>query len=193
MLLLLSMACDAGSEGGTAGSTGAVVASSSSSGSTGEASSSSSSSTGEPGPIYAPPFPTCRRECSFAADCCPAGLDPCPSNEFPANFGCAGGLCVPAPCENDDQCESLTPGSTCHDVDGVPQCVVTCQDDEPCAALGNGFACGGETTQGQGYCRERCDVGQPCLLDTCNPEGVCVCESDDQCINGFSCDAEAGG
>ncbi|MBV1858583.1 MAG: hypothetical protein KUG77_09250 [Nannocystaceae bacterium] len=191
-LLLVCVACDGGSSGedtaaGT--STGSVTGSNSSSSSTGGE---SSSSTGEPGPVYAPEFPTCRRECNFAADCCPAGLDPCPSNEFPANFGCAGGLCVPAPCENDAQCESLTAGSTCHDVDGVPQCVVTCQDDDACAAQGTGFACGGETTDGQGYCRERCDVGQPCLLDSCNPDGVCVCESDDHCINGFACDAEAG-
>lgn len=190
-LLLVCVACDSGAseeETATEASSGAATGSSSTSSSTGGP----SSSTGEPGPAYAPELPTCRRECNFAADCCPAGLDPCPSNEFPGNYGCAAGLCVPAPCENDDQCESLTPGSTCHDVDGVPQCVVTCQGDDTCAGLGTGFACGGETTDGQGYCRERCDQGTPCLLDTCNPDGVCVCESDDQCINGFACDAEAG-
>src|SRR5690606_36996033 len=122
----------------------------------------------------------------------PADIENCPSVDFPGNYGCLGGLCVPAPCQNDDQCEAMEAGSTCHDVDGVPQCVVICQDDDACAALGTGFACGGETVDGQGYCRERCDTGSPCLLEECNPEGICECSDDDQCVNGFACDAGPG-
>lgn len=189
----LLVACDSGSDKAPSGesSTG-VVSTSSGSPSSSSSGGSSSSSTTEAPPSYEPTVPQCRRECDFAADCCPAGLDPCPSLEFPANFGCANGMCVPAPCEDDAQCETLTPGSTCHDVDGVPQCVVVCDADEPCAALGTGFACGGQTTDGQGYCRERCDQGMPCLLETCNAEGLCECTSDDECINGFTCDVDAG-
>jgi len=189
-VLLLVVACDSGSSGQDtdtqASSTTAVASSSSST----TADASSSSSTGTPGPVYAPEVHTCRKECDFAADCCPADLDNCPALEFPGNFGCVDGMCVPAPCETDDQCEALTPGSTCHDVDGVPQCVVLCQGDDACSGLGSGFACGGETTDGQGYCRERCDTGTPCLLEECNPEGICECSNDDQCVNGFTCDAE---
>ena len=189
--MLVFVACDGGSSDPNSEASTTTTAATSSSTSSAESSSSSSSSSGDPGPVYAPEVHTCRKQCDFAADCCPADLDDCPNVEFPGNFGCVDGLCVPAPCETDDQCEALTPGSTCNDVDGVPQCVVICQSDEPCAALGTGFACGGETVDGQGYCRERCDTGTPCLLEECNPEGICECSSSDQCVNGFACDAEA--
>jgi hypothetical protein len=186
--IVLCVACDSNESepNPTPSSTGDVVASSTSTG----AASSSSSSTGEPDSVYAPEVHTCRKECDFAADCCPADIENCPAPEYPGNFGCVDGLCVPAPCESDEQCEFVTPGTTCHDVDGVPQCVVICDSDDPCAALGSGFACGGQTTDGQGYCRERCDLGTPCLLEECNPEGICECSSDSQCVNGFACDAE---
>lgn len=186
-LVLLCVACDPDDSGhaSDASSTGTVIDPSSSG-----AASSSSSSSGEPDSVYAPEVHTCRKECDFAADCCPADLEDCPSPGFPGNFGCVNGLCVPAPCETDAQCEAITPGSTCNDVDGVPQCVILCDSDAPCAPLGSGFACGGETTDGQGYCRERCDIGTPCLLEECNAEGICECANDDQCVSGFSCDAD---
>lgn len=189
VLFLLCVACDSGSSGQDTDeptSTTSVAPTSSS----GDASSSSSS--GPAGPVYAPQVPMCRKECDFAADCCPADQQNCPAPEFPANWGCVDGMCVPAPCEIDEQCEAITPGSTCHDVDGIPQCVVICGGDEACAPLGTGFACGGETTDGQGYCRERCDIGMPCLLETCNDEGLCECSDESDCINGFTCDVEAG-
>lgn len=193
-VLLLCVACDGGSSDGASSSSSGSAQASTSTGTTTIIASTSSegSSTTEAAPEYAPPLPTCRKECDFAADCCPAGLEPCPTQEFPSNFGCVDGMCVPAPCESDAQCESMTPGSTCHDVDGVAQCVVLCDGDEACSGLGSGFACGGTTSDAQSYCRERCDLGTPCVLDTCNPDGVCVCESDDQCINGFTCDVDAG-
>lgn len=191
VLLVLCVACDGGSseeDTNAAGTTTVVMGTSS-----GESSSSSSSSSsGEPGPVYAPQVPMCRKQCDFAADCCPADLDNCPNLEFPGNFGCVDGLCVPPPCENDEQCEAIESGTTCHDVDGVPQCVVICGGDGDCEALGAGFACGGETVDGQGYCRDRCDTGMPCLLEECNAEGLCECSGDDQCINGFACDVNAG-
>ena len=192
VLLLVCVACDGGSSDPNADGSSSTTAAATSSSTSAAESSSSSSSTGAPGPVYAPQVPTCRKQCDFAADCCPADIEDCPNFEFPGNFGCIDGLCVPAPCETDAQCEALEPGTTCHDVDGVPQCVVICQNDDPCLPLGTGFACGGETMDGQGFCRERCDTGTPCLLEECNPEGICECNGDDQCVNGFACDVNAG-
>ncbi len=149
-----------------------------------------SSSTTEAAPVFTPQFNTCRRECEFAADCCKAGQEPCPSFEYPGNYGCVDGMCVPPVCDSDETCDAWTAGSTCELIEGLPQCVVLCTNDDPCGALGTGYACGAPTDEGATYCRERCDVGIPCLLDTCNPDGVCECTSTDQCINGFRCDAE---
>ncbi len=48
------------------------------------------------------------------------------------------------------------------------------------------------TVAGDTYCYERCDLGTPCLLEVCNPEGICECGSNDECVNGFTCDVNAG-
>ncbi len=190
-VLGLCLACDGGSTPGESkGSTSTAGSPTSTTNIDGQTS--SSSSTTESAPVYTPQFETCRKDCGVAADCCPAGLEPCPSPDYPGNFGCVDGLCVPAPCETDAQCEAQIPGSSCQPVEGVPQCVVLCdEDDGVCAELGSGYTCNALTNEGQLYCRERCDLGTPCLLDTCNPDGVCECTSTDECISGFTCDAEA--
>ena len=99
-------------------------------------------------------------------------------------------MCVPPTCLGDAECDAFIPGAVCKPLHGVFQCVVVCDGEAPCEALGGGFGCGGATDEGQSYCYERCDLGPPCPLDTCNPDGVCVCASTDECVSNYRCDID---
>jgi hypothetical protein len=122
------------------------------------------------------------------ADCC-GGVDPCPGADYPANVTCEANLCGPATCTSAQQCEGVLPGSTCEPVDGFDQCVVLCEDDSPCSALGADYTCGTPTDAGDRYCNRLCTTGAVvCSAGTCDEAtGRCLCESDAECVTGFRC------
>lgn len=138
------------------------------------------SSTGVSGPRV------CKRECDAAFDCCPAGAVACPSPDYPGNYGCEAGLCLPPTCSSDAECEAVTPGATCKTVEGTTQCVVLCESADTCT--GN-QSCLAVTDDGSPYCRAGCDNGAiVCTTGTCDETtGRCFCEQSGQCIVGFSC------
>ena len=171
--------CEAAHEPGDASTGGASSSSSTSS---------SSSSSSETGAETAPAGPgLCRRTCMLPADCCGA-LDPCPGPDYPANVTCDAELCTPATCTTTQQCEAAIPGSSCEMVDGFAQCVVLCNDDAPCSAVGPDYTCGTPTDGGDLYCNRLCTTGAVVCAGTCDDAtGLCVCESDLECVNGFRC------
>ena len=131
----------------------------------------------------------CKRECMLPAECC-TGIDNCPGAAYPTNAGCGpDGICIPPTCASDQECEAETAGAVCRMVQGAMQCVVLCDDDDPCAALGATFTCGSPTDDGEQYCNTRCTTGAiSCGASECDDAtGICTCMSDNDCIPGFRC------
>lgn len=143
-----------------------------------------SSSSGAPAPEGPP---VCTRDCEFPSDCCRADDPDCPSATYPGNYGCVNGACVPPACRSDEECARVSPGTSCREVFGHPQCVALCDDVTPCE--GDDMACMGQTDDGDGYCRESCvDNGVlACPTTTCDEAtGLCLCELGD-CPTGEIC------
>jgi hypothetical protein len=182
VLAVVLASCEATEEPGDGSTSTGTAQSTSTSSSSSSSSESTAAETAPMGPGL------CRRECMLPNDCC-GGADPCPSMEYPGNVACEGGLCIPATCTSAQQCEAAIPGSTCESVDGFEQCVVLCEDDAPCAALGADFTCGSPTDGGARYCNRLCTTGAVvCSAGTCDDAtGLCLCESSDQCVTGFRC------
>lgn len=186
VVLLTSTSCEVSDDDPEEGSTGEATTAASTSTST----SSGSTSSSETAPAETGPMGpgTCRRECTLPADCCGA-VDPCPTQDYPGNVECSGNLCEPAACANAQECEAAIPGSSCEMVGGFPQCVVLCDDDGPCGALGADYTCGSPTDGGARYCNRLCTTGAVvCSAGTCDEtSGLCLCEDDSGCVNGFRC------
>lgn len=143
-----------------------------------------SSTTGPTGPSV------CRRTCELPSQCCPPGQAGCPSLEYPFNYDCVDGLCVPPTCSSDSECEAALAGTSCHPVGGLSICVVACDDDpDKCTQPNSGQACVGTADDGQMYCMEPCNSDfVDCGVSVCDEQsGLCVCENDDQCAFDFGC------
>lgn len=143
------------------------------------------SSTGAAGPSV------CRRTCELPSQCCPPGQAGCPSLEYPFNYDCVDGLCVPPTCSSDAECEAALVGTSCHPVGGLPVCVVACDDDpDKCSQPNSGQACVGTADDGAMYCMEPCNSGfVDCGVSVCDEQsGLCVCNDDDQCAFDFGCE-----
>jgi hypothetical protein len=150
--------------GGSRATTGATSGS-------GEASATSTTSSG-------PDHSYCAKGCDADADCCPPGASNCPG-DFPNNYSCREGICIPAHCESDANCLI----GTCHEVGGIGTCFNPCSTDEDCSAIPEG-GCDGVADDGVKYCTV---PTAPCVDDgdcfgtgRCR-EGVCTCDTDEDC------------
>lgn len=131
---------------------------------------------------------TCVRSCEGPWDCCPpnsAGV--CPGPDYPNNYMCIQEMCVFPPCTGDSDCPGA--GERCLEVAGWPTCVLPCDGDDACAAADTDLTCSRTADDGSGYCFAHCSNPSVfCGIATCDEaSGECVCTSDGQCQNQWSC------
>ena len=133
----------------------------------------------------------CTRSCTTAADCCPPGVPDCPSDQYPANYTCTGGLCGPPTCQSHEDCVSPeTPTDQCVAYNGLKGCVTPCTMDSDCTPA----KCIGTDDMGNKFCKAdlppfMCEPGVACTngSGTCNAEGNdCVCYDDSDCGGFFN-------
>lgn len=156
----------------------------------------------------------CVTRCETPVDCC-AGDPTCPGmiGEYPYNYSCNDGACKFGECESDEQCTfgGVLEGYVCAEVDGFAGCWPSCDDDQDCEdQFLQGWVCvGGEGICQPGTCATdaECTNGTVCRGDPgrciypceqpqnvcsgfghCDPDtGQCVCDSDDECMDGYAC------
>ena len=111
---------DGGGASATGGSSSSGTGGSSSSGTGGSASSGTggnSSSSGEGGGVELVPY--CLPACTTTADC---NLGSAPYDAD--NYGCEQGACIYQGCNSETECQTIN--LTCHDVGGLPICLLPC-------------------------------------------------------------------
>lgn len=135
--------CDAssfadGSEGGLTsldgdGAGSADASASGDSSQSGDGDGDSGGDSGGDGDGDTPTVPTCQVACQLAADCAQAG----PGTAFDEdNYSCEEGVCVYTGCLSDLECDPSQSGTlVCRaQPQGVPLCVVACQDASQCGS-----------------------------------------------------------
>ena len=134
------------------------------------------STTGEAVPMGPP---KCTKTCIVPGECCPPGVEGCPSSDYPNNWTCVDDLCVDPQCASDAECG----GGACLTIFGLNSCATPCSEDGDCAVISDIAACAGMADDGQGFCIEPCtEQSITCGNAVCDePSGLCSCTSDTQC------------
>ena len=148
---------DGGGASATGGSSSSGTGGSSSSGTGGSASSGTggnSSSSGEGGGVELVPY--CLPACTTTADC---NLGSAPYDAD--NYGCEQGACIYQGCNSETECQTIN--LTCHDVGGLPICLLPCSVPSDCD-IGGGAAYDADNYAGE---------GGACIYSGCNSDSEC--------------------